>query len=435
MKKYIIVSAVPGCAVHENFLESIKSYCKFNKAELLILPTLPLSKKSELDKVLHKFGTIVQEDIKLNEKLIISTMPIAAEQADPVSGLERLFGIDQSVIYSSPKQRLKSVASPSHDLPRVIMTTGAITKPHKKRTKRALVSNLDHVMGGLVIEVGGPSTYQYRQIQADKDGSFIDLGTKYLPNYKKAEAKVEAIIPGDWHTGYTDPTVRSIVVELLKKFNPKYLILHDLFDGISVNHHIEHKLLMKAMLGAQNNLAAEVQATAMELAFFEPLVKKSIVVVKSNHDEFIDRWLDAGTYVSDTTNHLIGLELALAKASGKDPLEYGVSKYTKLKKTKFLKSDESFKISSKRIECGMHGHLGSNGARGSTISLEKAYLLSVSGHTHSPEIQRGAYVVGTSSYLKLNYNRGPSSWMQTLCLVYENGSRQLINIIKGNWKL
>jgi predicted phosphodiesterase len=434
MKRYVITSATPGCTAHEPFLQAIQNYCRKHKATHLIIPTVAISKKAVLDPVLSKYGTIVMEDTKLNNKLVISTIPIGAEQPDPVAGLERLFGIDQSVIYSSPKQRLKSVASPSNDLPRVIMTPGSVTRPHKKASKRALISNLDHVMGAIIVEVEGSTIYHFRQTQADRDGSFIDLGVKYASRGKPEPAKVSAVIPGDWHTGYTDPAVRSVVVELLKKFNPSYLIFHDLFDGISVNHHIEHKYLMKALLGAQNSLTAELQVTANELAFFEKLVKKEVVVVKSNHDEFVDRWLDSGGYLTDSTNHIIGLELALAKANGKDPLEYGVAKYTSLNKTRFLKSDESFKISRKEIECGMHGHLGVNGARGSTASLEKAYLLSISGHTHSPEIQRGAWVVGTSSYLKLNYNRGPSSWMHTLCIVYENGARQLINVIRGKWQ-
>ena len=188
------------------------------------------------------------------------------------------------------------------------------------------------------------------------------------------------------------------------------------------------------MIGAQNSLAAEIQATAIELATLQQYAKKKVVVVKSNHDEFLDRWLEEGHYVSDSRNHIIGLELALAKAQGKDPLEYGVAKYQKLNKVRFLKSEDSFKISYKDIECGMHGHLGPNGSRGSASSLELSFLASVSGHTHSPEILRQAWVMGTSSYLRLAYNKGPSSWMQTHCLVYENGSRQLINIIKGKWR-
>ena len=65
---------------------------------------------------------------------------------------------------------------------------------------------------------------------------------------------------------------------------------------------------------------------------------------------------------------------------------------------------------------------------------ENAYGLSVTGHAHTPEILRGAWQVGTTSKLNLDYTKGsPSSWFQTACLVYPNGSRQLISVVDGKW--
>ena len=87
------------------------------------------------------------------------------------------------------------------------------------------------------------------------------------------------------------------------------------------------------------------------------------------------------------------------------------------------------------VELGAHGDKGANGARGSLHAMENAYGNSVSGHSHSPEILRGAWQVGTCSYLKLEYNQGPSSWLHSSCLLYPNGARQLINVIGGQWRL
>jgi hypothetical protein len=434
MKRYIITTIVPGCEGHVGFLEAIKNYSKRMHAEVVFISTPTLFKKAEIDESILNYGNLIGRDVLLNNNLSLSTLPISPDQPDPISGLGRIHGNERSVIYGSPKQRLKSIASPSSNLPRVVMTPGTCCKPFKGTSKRSIVANLDLVIGAIVVEVTSSKLYHYRQVQASKTGSFVDLGIEYHPSGKTSEAKLAALIPGDWHVGYTDPVVRTCTIEMLKLLKPDYLIMHDLFDGISVNHHIDRKLLMKAMLGAQNSLAGELQATAIELANLQQYPKKQVIVVKSNHDEFLDKWLDEGNYLRDTQNHIVGLELAFAKAQGKDPLQYGISKYQKLSKVKFLQSEDSFKISSKQIECGMHGHLGPNGSRGSASSLELAFLASVSGHTHSPEILRQAYVMGTSSYLKLNYNKGPSSWMQTHCLVYENGARQLINIIKGKWK-
>jgi hypothetical protein len=159
-----------------------------------------------------------------------------------------------------------------------------------------------------------------------------------------------------------------------------------------------------------------------------------IVIVKSNHDEFLERYLQEGQYVKDPQNHRLSLMLSLKMLDGEDPLRCGVEMHgLKSSKIRWLRRDEDFKVA--RIQLGAHGDLGANGAKGSLRSTEAAYGNSVSGHTHSSEILRGAWQVGTSSYLKLLYNRGPSSWMHTSCLVYPNGSRQLINSINGRWRL
>jgi len=83
----------------------------------------------------------------------------------------------------------------------------------------------------------------------------------------------------------------------------------------------------------------------------------------------------------------------------------------------------------------VHGDKGPNGSRGSVKSMEVSYGQSITGHSHTPEIVRGAWQTGTSTYLKLGYNKGASSWLQSSCLLYKDGSRQLINVINGKYKL
>jgi hypothetical protein len=82
----------------------------------------------------------------------------------------------------------------------------------------------------------------------------------------------------------------------------------------------------------------------------------------------------------------------------------------------------------------MHGDKGASGQRGSIAGFSNLVDKVVVGHSHTPGIIGGAYQVGTSSRLKLDYTSGPSSWMNTHCLVYTSGKRQLINVINGKWK-
>jgi hypothetical protein len=147
----------------------------------------------------------------------------------------------------------------------------------------------------------------------------------------------------------------------------------------------------------------------------------------------LDRYLNEGRYIDHPYNHRLALDLAAAFIDGLNPLKYYLEskKIDTKHKIIWLERDTSYKIAG--IECGMHGDKGANGARGSANSLEHAYGPCTYGHTHTPEINRGAFCVGTSSFLQLDYNVGASSWLHTSCLVYPNGQRQLINCLDGKF--
>ncbi len=98
----------------------------------------------------------------------------------------------------------------------------------------------------------------------------------------------------------------------------------------------------------------------------------------------------------------------------------------------FLERNQDYKVLGWQL--GAHGDKGGNGARASVQGLENAYGKSITGHRHTPEILRNTFVVGTSTYLSLSYNDGPSSWMNTHAMLWSNGKVQLVNIIDGKWR-
>lgn len=446
-KRFVITTAVTGCAVDDVFYNSVKNYCSINKALLLIL----VSSDPAHNKANNKggYGTvdeklanecIVFEDTDLNSNLFISTIKLSAKHIDPTTGLDRIGQRDGSFVFASPKQRLSMVATSNIKLPHALMTTGAITKPNyttdmymSERT--AYIANADHVMGALIVEIENDVEYHYRQIQASKDGSFVDVGLRYRAENKPSKESPAALVLGDWHAGSTDPMVRKCSEEMMNQLKPKAVVLHDAFDGLSINHHEEDNKLSKAVRFKQGlpSLQKELDILASDLVWFKNRCQE-VVVVKSNHDEFLSKhYLQKAKYAEDPQNHYESLDLAKAMMDGKDPLQFAIAQRYPALKLRWLKRDEDYKIAD--IQLGAHGDKGPNGSKGSLKNIEKAYGNSVTGHSHTPGILRGAWAVGTSSLLKLSYNEGPSSWLHTHCLVYDDGSRQLINMVRGKWKM
>jgi len=447
-KKFVVTTAVTGCQLDTNAYKTVKQYCALNNAALLILvasdPASNLDRGSlgRIDKRLTN-EAIVLEDTHLNSNIFLSTIKLSAKHIDPITGLGRIGQRNGTFVYASPKQRLKASPVSNTKMPHFLMTTGAITladytSATYMSNRTAYIADYDHVMGGIIVEIGDSDEYHFRQFQFDTKGSMIDLGCQYDGKATK-RIRPETFVLGDWHSGATCPMARTVWKEICEELKPKRLHIHDMFDGRSINHHEAGNInsLAKRAEKGHLNLLEEFKMVAEDLEDLSNWVDE-VVIVKSNHDEFLKRFLQKGDFKNDPYNYKTFLELALHYVNtNEDPLKFGVEKMGDLKakvinKIKWLERDEDFIIAG--IQLGAHGDLGNNGAKGSLASIEAAYGSSVTGHAHSPEILRGAWQVGTSSHLKLGYNRGPSSWLNTSCLVYPNGHRQMINAIDGKWR-
>jgi len=446
--KFIVTTAVSDGKVNVKFLNSIKHYCKVNKAKLLILPIEdPAKRRSKTEFYLSndlKGEQVIMRDTKLNNNLFISSIKISAKQINPLTGLKRIGQRNGSCIYASPKQFLEAVPVSNVKIPAVLMTTGAITESDydssyyfSKRT--AYIAESDHTLGAIIVEIKDSRVFYFRQIQADANGSFVDLGKLYNNN-KVSKLAPTAFVPGDFHIGDTDLEVIRNWYEISKFTNCKKWIIHDLYNGTAVCHHDKKRRSLQARkaIKGQLNMDNEFIKIANYIKGIRLNGVKEIVIVKSNHDEWLDKWLESGDYIHDPYNLRTALHLAEAQIKGCDPLKYAIESVGRLpkrlrKSIKWLNRDEDYVIA--KIECGAHGDLGSNGSRGNIRNLENAYGNCIIGHAHSPAIVRGVWVVGTSTYLKVGYNRGASGWANAGCLVYSNGSRQMIFSVYGKWKL
>lgn len=452
-KRFVITTAVSGQRAHHGFVASIKNYCERNKAMLIILPSHDPA--HNLDTVIdwHLDPILVDEELAfeetpLNTNFFISGIRVTAKQINPITGMSEISQTMGSFISASPKQLLEYDTVSANKLPHARMTTGACTLPNYKTTRGTslrlgYLAHFQHLIGAVIVEIQDDNIYHFRQVQAAEDGSFCDLGLKY--NKKTVTKEVPILVMGDYHAGEHDESAVGAWIELINQLEIDEVVFHDMFNGNSVNPHEEQDIMLRSERARKglNVLENELVIASTEIDRILGLksVKKG-VIVKSNHDDMIDRWLRKAKYTKDPMNFEFGTALsanimaASKKGIDKDFFKTGLELTKNPKhanKIKWLGVDEDYAVGG--VNLGAHGDKGPNGARGSIKSLAKSYPRCVIGHSHTPGIWKGAFQVGTTSLLRLGYNRGPSSWIHCSCLVYRNGQRQLINSIDGSWHL
>ena len=450
-KRFVITTAVADSKAHKGFLSAISNYCDHNDAQTIIMPCESVTnsfekKTATFDKVFNNPEYLfVNEDTKLNENLSLCSIQVSAKQIKPITGLARIGNREGSYVFASPKQFLEYIPSGNQRGKNYsIMTPGACTVSNYYSetfvSKRlSYIAEHDHTIGAIIVELDG-DYFHFRQIQADpKTGEFIDLGVNYLPDGTTEDVPLNIVL-GDIHGVQVDKEALSDFMTPLSSKKVDSVFLHDIFDGMSINHHIFtiYERATRSM-NFMDSLMKELRET-LEILFSveNNLSPENLYIVKSNHDEFLERYLKEGRYIEDEVNHYTALKIAPALFEGEDVLKRGFllvaktdDEIQRINSWNFLVRESTVEISN--VHCSSHGDLGLNGARSSIASLEKIYGDCVVGHSHSPAIQRGVFRVGTMSNLDMEYNRGPSSWTHTNCLVYSNGQRQLLNRINSKY--
>jgi hypothetical protein len=230
---------------------------------------------------------------------------------------------------------------------------------------------------------------------------------------------------------------------ILDILEPAYQFLHDCVDFYPRSHHDiwNHHRRFERFVEGRDSVRDEMIETAIFLQGAHRPFCNSIVV-DSNHDNALERWLRDADFRRDAVNAVFYLEAQLALYKAKEAknkdfhlIEWALSREPQCPQgVRFLREDESFKICNGQIECGMHGHLGPNGSRGRPESLAKLGHKANTGHTHSAKIIDGLYVAGVSSTLRPYYVKGPGSWSHSHVVTYENAKRAIITSSGDGWR-
>lgn len=458
-RRYLITAAQNGTPVHKGFLAALLRACEALEAKLLVVPLRyknPTSQWTESQANEEWWDPAIvpsmcKQRLRLNANLVLAadvrTQPTAPL---PLSGFEALTA-GESCIIGHTKLQLRCVPTPQHKFPKLLATTGACTVPNYTDTKTGKLGEFHHVLGATMVELDG-KLFHMRQINAEKDGSFYDLNEYFTGDGRQitriAGAGRHILTMGDTHVDSIDPRVEEATFGsggIIETLGIRTLVWHDLCDGYSVNpHHRGDPFIAFAKRRAgMHDARAEIER-AVEFVNEHTRYGMQSYVVDSNHNDFFRRWILASDWRQlDPANMEFYLKTALAMLEGAkhtrhgteypSPFAYWVKQYHQREAIQCVGPNESLEING--IEYSMHGDRGPNGARGSIKSLRRIGVRSVIGHSHTPGIEEGCYQTGTSTLLRLEYNLGPSSWLNTHVLTYPNGKRTLINIINGEWRI
>ena len=457
--KVLFFSAVQDKSdIHEQWLTNVEAYMKHRNGSIHLSSFTYNKRLFEENRKDNNYQTyhpraipyMDNRQFQIGKKLIwcgeMNTLPTAVS---PLTGFET-YTRDCWGIFPHAKVQLKSIPTMKGTPAKQIMTTGATTLPNYVQKRAGILASFHHVIGGIIVEIDRFGNHFCRQVQADHDGSFYDLNYFVDKGKVKRNDRVEAITWGDIHFEKLNETVANVnwglydgrTDSIIAELKPKYQFFHDATDFECRNHHSikDPHFRYKAWLKGKESITEMFEKLGQ---FFLATQRKNCVsvVVESNHDLAVLRWLKEVDWRTDPINAKFNLRANtyLLDCIDEDNSDVSILQWAINQKLpdidiEFLLQDESFLICDGRIECGMHGHLGPSGSRGSPSQFSRMGNKSNTGHTHADGIIDGVYTAGTSSDLDLGYNKGPSPWSNSHIVTYPNNKRTIITIQNGNWR-
>lgn len=439
--------------LHIPAFNAVKNFLKRQKAELIILP-MPAHVRALKEQPQHYDPNLFPHlkdfvtEYTFNSHLKAIEAHINPQQINPLTGMRRLkihklregghLGEEikrhkTSLVIGHSKQMMEVVATGNDSHPRIIHSTGAITRPAYLKNRIGLIAESDHTLGGLIIEIEGGIFY-LRQVQMDpRDGSFVDIGTRYFADGSVKEERAEAFKMGDIHPGLQDPAVLDCWYDLWDTIKPKRIFYEDFFDGKSISHHLEKKNLERVQRPEHfRTLPNEIEMAKIVLndTFDHAPNDAELIATASNHPEHLMRYLNEARYINDIdVNFDIAHRMVVMKLDGKNPLKEYLDPEERMNWTS---RNEDYFVEG--VQMNSHGDQGTNGSRAGKTGQEATYSDAMVAHSHTPGIYHQLFTVGHSTVPRHGYNDGPSTWIPCSGAVYKRGQKQLYMVINGKYR-
>lgn len=455
-KRFVFTSAQNNTFIHEEFFESIKTFCNHKDAQLFVSSFYynrdgfqnGKRDKSWFDDRVKPY--MLDESVEVADGLIFNgELNILPTAVNPLSGLYNYNGSSSGIVPHA-KLQMESLPHGKFEQHRALYTTGALTQRNYIPQKAGQKAEWNHTFSALYVEVDEDGDWFVYQLNAESDtGEFYLFHEKYTPKGVVVDSgAIAAINLGDIHAESVDGKIASSCwkdkdsfVANLVNSNTK-IMAHDVLDFKFRNHHRikDPYYLFKQFTDKKEDVKYEVRNTCQTI---EDLGKHGgkVIVVESNHNEALERWLKEQDYRKDPVNALFFLEMQLenyksiAKGDNLETFKKAceISHGGFDSDVLFLKRDESYTVVG--IECGEHGDKGNNGSRGSINAYLKRGIKMNVGHSHSAAIKDGVFYAGACIRPQdTDYAAGGSSWSISHIITYKNGKRTIVTMKNGKYK-
>ena len=425
-KKVLITSAFDGSDIDMNCWLTLKNYAKVNGCDLFVLWGKANRAGVMFSKdIYEELEPYLATDIEFtkDKRCVAKDLQISYNQKNPLTNLDKLSNFLTTYIVGSSKQYLKTLPYDPNDTYKVAWSTGTISNIYYDSTVSAQLDKQHHTYGALYLEYNEVSGRYIVRNLVYKNNFIADLNKIYTTDDVMIEDYIPGMVLGDLHLPEEDEKSINYTTNMIRELKVKTVVLHDIFSFNSISHH-DFNLALTRLL----NRSPETESLETEMCIASEKLDKiaqecpesNFLVIHSNHDDFIRKYLNGCDFTHDTLNVVTAMRLFVDIIDGKNPL----SRFLTQKNIEFLPQNTSYQISG--FEVGQHGNLGIGGARGSSTSYSKTYTKSIIGHTHSPATFETSIVVGTNSKLQLSYNEGITNWAHSNVIIHGNGSYQHI---------
>lgn len=439
---FIVTAAQNNTPVHTPFLRALVTYADALGATLIAQPVRYRNPHSHTDPnedrnprdywwdpALEPY--LVDGRVDLGPETVLLGAKVPVTSPNPLSPTIHGMTQGKNGLVAHPELAMCTVPTPQNRLASILYSTGAVTCPNYADNITAQKASFHHSFAAVIVEVRGRRTF-LRELVWDKLGGFTDFDTLVTPDGVYLADPAKALIVGDTHVGSHDPAVHRALWGkggVVERLRPEVRVLHDLFDASSCNPHERDNPHALYHRRDRLNVQRELEEVRCWLEDTDR-AGTDTVVVASNHDDMLDRWLKGPQRYVLPENLQIWHYLNFLVLSERIPALHAYFDDESIcVPVRFLRIDESYRVEG--IELGMHGHLGPNGSRGSRANLARIGTRSMIGHSHGPGIYKGVYQVGTTSVLDPDYTKGPSGWFHTCAQITARGKRQMIHFVHG----